>query len=231
MYCKRSNFKVNRHQVGFSLLEMAVVMVILGLLLGGLLGPMSNQRENKNQNEVKNILIDVESALLGFVAINGRLPCPSSAASAGLEVRNGANNCTQQHGFVPVTTLGLQGRIDTNNRLLDPWLVPIRYSLSSVNTWEYAKGIQLSSPAGDFRVCSQSACTNVLAQGIVAVVFSLGEFGSLATTSVDQLENTDSDTDFVSRTYSEASGAEFNDTLRWLSPNILVHQMVNSGQL
>lgn len=231
MYCKQSNFNPLVKQAGFSLLEMAVVMVILGLLLGGLLGPMSIQRENRNQNEVKQLLLEIEDAMLGFVAIHGYLPCPASAGSSGLEARNGANNCTAQHGFVPTTTLGLQGKLDTNNRLLDPWLVPIRYSLSSVNSWEYAKGVSLTSGAGDFRVCSQASCSNVLAQDIVAVIFSLGEFGALATSSVDQLENTDSDTVFVWRTFSEASGSEFNDSLRWISPNVIVHELVSAGRL
>src|SRR5690606_31328705 len=107
---------------------------ILGLLLGGLLGPLSEQQRNKAQNQVEQQLTEIENALLGFAAANGRLPCPASAATNGQEARNGANNCTGEHGFVPTITLGLQGKTDTNMRLLDPWLVPIRYSLSSVGT-------------------------------------------------------------------------------------------------
>lgn len=218
-------------QSGFSLLEMAVVMVILGLLLGGLLGPLSVQRDSKNQNDINQRLLEIENALMGFASINGYLPCPARANSNGLEARNGANNCTQQHGFVPTVSLGLQGAVDGNMRMLDPWLVPIRYSLSSVNNWEYAKAIQLNVTAGDYRICAQATCTNILAQNIAAVVYSLGEFGNQGSSSPDQLENTDNDTDFVSRTRAEGTTTEFNDTLRWISPNILVFQLVKSGQL
>lgn len=226
-----SPFHLKRHQTGFSLLEMAVVLVILGLLLGGLLGPLSEQQRNKAQNQVEQQLTEIENALLGFAAANGRLPCPASAATNGQEARNGTNNCTSEHGFVPTITLGLQGKTDTNMRLLDPWLVPIRYSLSSVGTWEYAKNIQLNGTVANYQICSQSACSAVLAQNVVAVILSLGEEGNAATSSPDQLENTDADNVFVKRSPTEASGSEFNDTLRWISPNILVYQLVSAGQL
>jgi hypothetical protein len=65
----------------------------------------------------------------------------------------------------------------------------------------------------------------------VAVILSLGEGGNAATSSPDQLENTDADNVFVNRSLSEASGSEFNDTLRWISPNILIYQLVSAGQL
>lgn len=228
MCCSR--FK-KRNQGGFSLLEMAVVLVILGLLLGGLLGPLSEQQRNKAQNQVEQQLIEIENALLGFAAANGRLPCPASAASNGDEARNGAGNCTNEHGFVPTLVLGLQGNTDANIRLLDPWLVPYRYSLSSVGTWEYAKDIQLNGSAATYQICSQSACSAVLAQNVVAVILSLGEGGNVATSSPDQLENTDADNVFVNRSPTEASGSEFNDSLRWISPNILIYQLVSAGQL
>ncbi|WP_049762591.1 type II secretion system protein [Saccharophagus degradans] len=221
--------RANQH--GFTLLEMAVVMVILGLLLGGLLGPLASQRESKNLNTVNQQLLEIHDALLGYAAVNGFLPCPSRANSSGLEARNGAGRCQQEHGFVPIRTLGLQGPVDSNTRLLDPWLVPIRYSLTSVGTWEYARGVQLNGSASNYRVCGQSVCSEVLADNVVAVIFSLGENGNLTTTSVDELENTDGDDTFVSRVKSEASGSEFNDTLRWLSPNILMHQLVKAGRL
>lgn len=218
-------------QRGFTLLEMAVVMVILGLLLGGLLGPLSTQRESKNINVVNDQLLEVHDALMGFAAVNGFLPCPSTNGSAGLEARNGGGGCQQQHGFVPIRTLGLQGPTDSNVRLLDPWLVTIRYSLTSVGGWEYARSIQLNGTASSYRVCEQSGCSTVLADNVVAVVFSLGEGGNLATSSADELENLDGDITFVSRTKSEASGASFNDTLRWVSPNILIHELVKAGRL
>ena len=219
------------HQAGFSLLEMAVVLIILGLLLGGLLGPLSAQQKTKLQSKANQQLIEIENALLGFASAHGYLPCPASSASAGLEARNGANNCTNEFGFPPAQTLGLQGVRDNNGRLLDPWLAPIRYSLSSVGGWEYAKNIQLNGSAADYRVCAESACTNVKAQNVVAVVISLGEDGTTSTTSTDQLENTDGDSTFVSRTFSEGASNEFDDTVRWMSTNILVYQLVNAGRM
>jgi hypothetical protein len=135
-----------------------------------------------------------------------------------------------EHGFIPIVTLGLQGPTDDNFRMLDPWLVPIRYSLSSVGSWEYAREIVLNGTTADYQICAQSACSDVLAQNIVALIYSLGEFGNQATNSPDQRENIDGDENFVIREFSEASGSEFNDTLKWISPNTLAYRMVTAGQ-
>lgn len=217
-------------QTGFTLLEMAVVMVILGLLLGGLLGPLSEQQRAKSQTRAEQQLMDIENALLGFAAAHGYLPCPATASSAGLEARSGSNNCSTQFGFPPAQTLGLQGQTDSNGRILDPWLSPVRYSLSNVGSWEYAKNISLNGTAANYQVCAQASCTDVKAQNIAAVLISLGEDGNSGTSSADQLENTDGDNVFVSRTLSGGSGTEFDDNLRWISTNILAHQLVNSGR-
>ena len=215
---------------GFNLIEMAIVLVILGVLLGGLITPFSTQLEASKRRGADTLIDDVHDALLGFAATNGRLPCPATAASNGLSAPNTATTaCTTNHGFVPARTLGINGSVNTNNLLLDPWLNPIRYSVTNVSTGAYTNNITLAL-VPDFRVCQQSACTGVLADNVVAVVFSTGEDGT-TTTSPDQLENTDGDTTFVDRTFSEATGTEFNDHLRWISPTTLTYQLVRAGQL
>ncbi len=109
----------------------------------------------------------------------------------------------------------------------------MRYSLSSVNTWIYANIITLGVANADYRICRQSACggSSVLSENVVAVIYSRGKDGAEVTTSPDQLENMDADDDFATRTVSEGNNTEFDDVLRWISPNTLTYGLLRSGQL
>lgn len=219
-----------RYERGFSLVEMAIVLVIIGVLIGGLVTPFSTQLEAGKRKAVESQLRDINEALVGFAASTGRLPCPATTASNGLSAPNAATLvCTGFDGYVPVRTLGLNGSVDANDLLLDPWLNPVRYRLSSSNGGAYASNITLGM-VPDIRTCADSACVTVLADTVVAVVYSTGDDGT-ATTSADQLENLDGDTTFVKRGFSEATGAEFDDHLVWISPNTLTYQLVRAGQL
>ena len=77
--------------LGFSLTELAVVLVIVALLLGGLLVPFATQRDVEAMRATEKSLSDIRDALIGFAAIYGRLPCPaqgtiaSGSANAGVE--------------------------------------------------------------------------------------------------------------------------------------------------
>lgn len=81
---------------GFTLMELAVVLMIVGLLLGGLLIPLSAQRDVEGIRNTEKALTDIREALIGFAVINGRLPCPAqatiayNAANAGVESTTGS---------------------------------------------------------------------------------------------------------------------------------------------
>jgi prepilin-type N-terminal cleavage/methylation domain-containing protein len=59
---------------GFTLLEIAIVMVIIGLLTGGGISLMKILTERKARNATADYLQQVRTALMGFAADNGRLP-------------------------------------------------------------------------------------------------------------------------------------------------------------
>jgi prepilin-type N-terminal cleavage/methylation domain-containing protein len=140
---------------GFTLVEMAVVLVILGLILGGLVVPLSAQMEIRNYSRTKTQLDEIKEALIGYAIINGRLPCPATAASSGLEsfcpAATGTcvgtetttvqthGNCSAQFtnvfsGFLPAATLGISPQ-DAQGFTLDAWGGitdnRIRYAVSS----------------------------------------------------------------------------------------------------
>ena len=89
---------IKKSFAGFTLVEMAIVLMIVGLLLGGLIPTISGQMERQHINETRKQMDEIQQALIGFAIINGRLPCPAKAtlatglASAGEEATTG-NTC------------------------------------------------------------------------------------------------------------------------------------------
>lgn len=222
---------------GFTLIEIAIVLVIVGLLFGSILGPLSEQSKSRRIKATQEQLRDINEALIGYAAINGYLPCPASLTSNGQQVRQGGNpngDCSSQHGYIPNADLGLSGHYDaTSGLLVDSWSSPIRYSLSDVNSWVFAKNILTDSGPGDFLVCSDtSACSsaNAVAAGLVSVVFSLGEDKAIPASTPNQAENIDgNDINFIYKPpYADES---FDDLLMWISPNTLILHLVKSGQI
>ena len=92
---------------GFTLTEMAVVLVIVALLIGGMLLPMSAQDDMRRTNETRATLANVQEALLGFAVVNGRLPCPAVTSAVGIEAPVGGGNCATNEGFIPGVSLGI----------------------------------------------------------------------------------------------------------------------------
>lgn len=241
MLTQERSFK--SYESGFSLIEMAIVLLIVSTLLGGLLISVGATREISSRNSTETTLDEITEALYGFAQASGRLPCPATAASNGIEAPVGGGNCAQANGFVPSATLGLNGPLNADNLLMDSWLNPYRYSVSTglgnayTTTNFNSQAVSQLVGGADLRVCDVAACTNVLADDLPAMVFSLGaNFASF--TSADEVENsgeaTDSgyrmnnDNNFVSTGYIEDS---FDDILDWVSPSILISRLIAAGRL
>ena len=209
-------FKKTRQQ-GFSLVELAIVLVILGFVLGALLLPLQAQRQSAAQGQTENTLANARQALLGFAQSRGRLPCPATAASNGLEAPLGGNvACSSQLGFLPATSLGLQPT-DANGFALDAWNNRIMYAVAQNSTTaapantatpDYTTNnatdgmnvVGLVNLTPELRVCTSStgvtlsACSggveaNYLINNAVVVVYSLGATGSLASGGADENGN------------------------------------------
>lgn len=119
---------------GFTLAEMAIVLAIIALLMTGLLPTISSQIEQQQLKETRNQLKDIEQALIGFAIINGRLPCPATSTSNGVESPVGGGACTNfYNGFVPAATLGISSRNEAG-LTLDAWNNPIRYAVTAWNS-------------------------------------------------------------------------------------------------
>ena len=246
-----------RRDAGFSLVEMAVVLLIIGLLLGGLVMPLSSRMDNQRYQATEASLDDVREAIIGYALVNDALPCPATPTSNGTAATTGGG-CTVQHGFVPAVTLGLSGAQNNDQLLLDGYSNPIRYSVSSSDfdgdsNWDFTfpgemRDVQIANVTPDLDVCttaagsSATACSGAattLTATAPAVIYSMGKDWSTFT-SADQQENVGAslggydvaaDQVFVSRTLSAATANEFDDIVTWVSPSRLYGRMVSAGRL
>jgi prepilin-type N-terminal cleavage/methylation domain-containing protein len=119
-------------QTGFTLVEVAIVLLIVGILLGYTVALFPRQQELKQYRAVDRVMDQVIEAVIGFAQVNGRLPCPTQPNLAGVEDIDGAG-CNTYAGFVPVNTLGLDGRFNEDKLLIDPWGNPYRYYVTHVD--------------------------------------------------------------------------------------------------
>ncbi len=211
---------VLQKQSGFSLIEMAIVLVILGFILGGVVTGLSSQREVQKRRDVTTQLEEIRNAVIGFAQIHNRLPCPASPTSQGRSVPSTAGACTGNNSLVPYAELGIRGATP-NGVLLDTWLQPVRYRVTSVNSWFYTtQAIGLTgNPVPNLNVCRIVPCPapsspDILATRLVAVFIATGD--PLSPSSNTAL--TPATTDFRS---SEPTAA-FDDTVIWLSQPELV---------
>ncbi len=157
---------------GFTLAEMAIVLVIVGLLLTSVLSTVSTQVEARNIAETQSRLNQIKDALTGFAQANGRLPCPADgtlatgAANAGVEQVTVTvvgppqqTVCTNANGFgvVPWATLGVSET--------DVWGRRFGYKVSSAfsdsivqttTTWGCGATIPVPTPTqSSFALCAQ----------------------------------------------------------------------------
>ena len=148
----------------FTLIEVMVVLLILTVVLSGLALPLAAQLQLRRQDEARRQLGEAKEALLGFVVAHGRLPCPATAASNGLESFAAAGDATNGNcsnfydGFLPGAALGL-APLDSEGFVRDPWATGrnrVRYAVFGggtevngvANPLTRANGMQSATLAG-----------------------------------------------------------------------------------
>lgn len=235
-------------QRGFTLIEIAIVLMIVGLLLGGMLVPLNAQMEQQKISATEKQLAEAREALIGYALANGQLPCPADPAIATGQPNAGIARtppCTNGNsaGVLPWATLGL-GETDA-------WGNRFTYRVSSdfadaIGSATYGGCTPTPTPAqASFALCSNgnqtvisaaSGGTNV-AIGLPAVIVSHGKNALGAYTqegaqqplsgNADEQENGDGDASYVYHTPTP----DYDDLVTWISPNILLNRMVAAGKL
>lgn len=153
-----------RRSAAFTLIELAVALLVIAILASGIALPLAAQLQARRGEELRREFDDAREALLGFAAAHARLPCPASLESRGEEsfapggdATNG--NCSNFYdGYLPAASLGL-APLDPQGYLRDPWMTEgnrVRYAVFGAgaavngvaNALTRANGMQAATLAG-----------------------------------------------------------------------------------
>lgn len=226
MYSIKYNIVTHRRVAGFTLVEMAVVLMIVGLLLGGMLVPLSAQMEQQKISETRKTLDDIQQALIGYAIVNGHLPYPAKATLvSSVDAKAGLADSTLTAGVIPWATLGTSET--------DAWGRRFTYSVAGTFTATFTLA---SSSNLSVKIAATGGSS--LATSIPAVIVSHGINGLGAYTpqgtqirplsgDTGEADNSNGGTTFVSHDFTPT----FDDLVVWLSPNILFNRMVAAGRL
>lgn len=115
-------------QRGFTLVELAIVLTVLGLITGTGAVFLQQEVERKALQRTNAALQVSETALLGFALQAGRLPCPDTRPYDGLENRQSDGACVdrQETGILPWRSLGLMPA-----QAVDGWQRRLTYRVDS----------------------------------------------------------------------------------------------------
>jgi prepilin-type N-terminal cleavage/methylation domain-containing protein len=193
-------------QSGFTLIEIAIVLLIVTILLGYTVAMFPVQQELKQYRRVQVEIDSVIEHLIAFAQVNGRLPCPDTSADSdtvvntvdGQEDRLGINACEAYFGFLPARTLGINGKYNAAGVLVDPWDSGYGYAISNFNAGSSGNSdIDLVTPNGirdegifnvmpDLFICVDSDeagsdldCADAGSAGSAEVVGSNGEVAAV----------------------------------------------------
>jgi prepilin-type N-terminal cleavage/methylation domain-containing protein len=153
---------------GFTLIELAVVVFIIGILASVGLATLKSQMESTSISATKKKQETMKNSLISYLAKYNRLPCPA-IDNTGLESRvltNAPANCIDNTGksaylgILPYATLGLP-----KSAALDGWENFFSYAVSTQWTLTYSTAAPVVG----------GTSTNVASQA-----FNVGDSGTIA---------------------------------------------------
>ncbi len=224
-----------KKQAGFTLIELAVVLVIVGLLAGSFIGAFAERIDATRRDNTQKELEEVKNVLLAYAFSQAipRLPCPDTD-----DPPDGEENCPAAAvvGVLPWKDLGI-GYADAWDNRYRYWVNP---------DFSSAAGFQLATNNNNSATVRTRVGDDgkVLLDNAVAVVFSTGKNGLGGITVNDQLivapaagsdEDDNLNANFMSRTHTEegaaVAGGAFDDILVWINIYEIKSKMVEVGKL
>ncbi|MDM8564784.1 prepilin-type N-terminal cleavage/methylation domain-containing protein [Candidatus Halobeggiatoa sp. HSG11] len=218
---------------GFSLIELAIALAIIGLIMSGLLESMALMSDYKKINKTDVTLEQIKESLVGFAIINRRLPCPARCSKYKKHCVNGAYDVDaigiedtalcKKEGYLPWADLGI-GRHDA-------WKRPFHYRVDRY--YSASSGIR-DSLQTDFNKkltvidrYGNDLTTKELSDHsrIIAIILSYGKNGEAESSNKITIAN--------DATYKKGDYVEnvFDDRLTWLSKYTLTNYLAKTKDL
>lgn len=105
-----------RKQAGFTLAEIAVVVLLIGIALSMGLKMVTATMENASLSDTRAKQERIKLALVGFLRANGRMPCPDSNGGVPTGAEPAACAAVNGYGVLPWQALGLP-----RDAVIDGW--------------------------------------------------------------------------------------------------------------
>jgi prepilin-type N-terminal cleavage/methylation domain-containing protein len=232
---------------GFSLIEVAMVLCIIGILSGIGIPALNNFLKYQKTRKTEDHLEQIFHSLASYVLTNKRLPCPAKPGEPAPENGISESNCLFSEtfiGLVPYRTLGIPEKIAKDS--YHNW---ITYAVNPSLTNSAIKSLNAShdsdSPNTVFCEVEKShidlKVTNAEKQPVLdpeasndliaVVLISHGANGGGSfnlngerkeATSPDKAINANASPDFIDRGFSLAKEDFFDDTVKWITRDNLM---------
>ena len=228
-------------RAGYTLIEMAMAIAVLGMLTGMLMSMMTGQHEAEALKAEKKHLKLLDEALAYHVKLRGRLPCPANPALPETDANFGREDCTLAtvagasanediyFGMVPTRSLALADR-----HLYDAWgnrtgyvvIAPLTVDAASFNAYTTSEDtgvIHITDAAGN--PTTQQLPDYVVAYSLISygkdkkggynrvgAMTTACAAGSLDSANCDNADNTLVDAEIADTRFA---ATYYHDMLRW----------------
>lgn len=249
---RASHHDVNLSQQGFTLAEMAIVVVLIGIVVTMGLRILTAQLGNTQYADTANKQAQIKLALIAYLRSTKYLPCPDTSATPnGTAAANCNASANASYGVVPWATLGLPRDV-----AVDGFGNFFRYKVANgvapvAKNWTTNAVLastfdisELAAPSAALTIKQGdgvAAPVTISTTAVVAIV-SAGKNGFGARTVRGQVNspvpaaNTDETTNaaatglsFVVRPYNETTGAfggPIDDVVVYMNPSDLLGPLV-----
>jgi prepilin-type N-terminal cleavage/methylation domain-containing protein len=249
-----------KRQAGFTLVELAVVVFIIGLIASMSFATIKAQIINASIRTTQGNQNTIKDALVAYLGKNRRLPCPDTNFTApdGIENRGATTGtpttpadplqaCNAAFGLIPYQTLGLSRSV-----ALDGWDNFFSYQVSNTSPSANLDWTLFSSfhEGNTGAITIKDGSENIVLTAVVAIVISHGKNGLGAytikgtqtlmpdsATLKDELQNaspTSPPNVFYKREYTDnatAPGGAFDDVVMALGVNDLLAPLIKDGSM
>lgn len=230
---------------GFTLLEVAIVLAIVGLLLAGGVNLLSSSADTSKYKQTQYELQEIKESLVTYYTQLKRLPCPDTDGDGIENPPVVTGTCTNVRGFLPHVTLGIGGggdawgeRIkylvtDESSRFFTTVATDCSYSRPAV-TASTIRIQDLATPGTNY--VGEYAAFALLSSGKNGRQTNSGMTGAFTNdggcTGLSALEQENCDADSTLRfgtQMSDGTTITFDDMVVWVGDMQLISQLRKSG--